>query len=263
MPPIEPPWLPAELATDLSILFRLVVAMVLGTLIGWEREAAGKAAGVRTHVLVALGAALFVALGDAMIERFASLPSQGAEIRADPLRIIEAVVTGISFLGAGTIFVSRGRERVEGLTTAAAIWTTAAIGIAGGLERYALGAGAALLVLVILRLMPLLPIEGGLLAALDRRRRRTCYGAATAARRRRRPRPTSDRQSGPLAGPAQAGTTSVASPRAWASAVSNTTGRSHRGSKPSRLRILRVSDHWTHRTGAWNVTYAAPVFSAR
>ena len=146
--------------TEVSILIRLVVAVVLGGVIGWEREAAGKAAGVRTHMLVALGAALFVALGDAVLERFALQRLSGADIRSDPLRIVEAVVAGVSFLGAGTIFVSHGRERVEGLTTAAAIWATAAVGIATGLERFALAVGATVLVFLILRVGWLLPFEG-------------------------------------------------------------------------------------------------------
>ena len=152
--------LPATIGTDLSILLRLAVAILLGGFIGWEREAAGKAAGVRTHMLVATGAALFVALGDAMLERFAAQQAAGTEMRADPLRIVEAVVAGVSFLGAGTIFVTHGRERVEGLTTAAAIWATAGVGIAVGLERYVLGAGAAVMVFLVLRVVLRLPIEG-------------------------------------------------------------------------------------------------------
>jgi putative Mg2+ transporter-C (MgtC) family protein len=146
----------ASLQTDLSILLRLLVALVLGAIVGWEREAAGKAAGLRTHMLVALAAALFVALGDAVLEHFAAQAEAGT-VRSDPVRVIEAVVTGISFLGAGTIFVSRGQQRVEGLTTAAAIWATAAIGIAVGLERFGLAAGSTLLVFIVLRLVPLAP----------------------------------------------------------------------------------------------------------
>ena len=148
------------LRTDISILFRLVVAIVLGGAVGWERESAGKPAGVRTHMLVAAAAALFVALGDAVLERFASQPVQGAVIQSDPVRIIEAIVTGVSFLGAGTIFVSHGRERVEGLTTAATIWVTAALGIAVGLERYVLALGCTVIVFVVLRVVRQLPFEG-------------------------------------------------------------------------------------------------------
>ena len=148
------------LQTDASILFRLVIAIVLGGVIGWERESAGKPAGVRTHMLVAAAAALFVALGDAVLERFASQSVQGAVIQSDPVRIIEAIVTGVSFLGAGTIFVSHGRERVEGLTTAATIWVTAAVGIAVGLERFPLAAGCTVIVFVVLHVVRQLPFEG-------------------------------------------------------------------------------------------------------
>ena len=148
------------LRTDASILFRLLVAIVLGGVIGWDRELAGKPAGVRTHMLVAAAAALFVALGDAMLERFASQSLHGATIQSDPVRIIEAVVTGVSFLGAGTIFVSHGRERVEGLTTAATIWVTAAVGIAVGLERFLLAAGCTIVVFLVLHVVRQLPFEG-------------------------------------------------------------------------------------------------------
>lgn len=160
------------LPLDLSILARLIASLVLGGVVGWEREAAGKAAGVRTHMLVAFGATLFVALGDALVQRFAVQQLQGAEIRSDPVRIIEAVVTGVSFLGAGTIFVTHGRERVEGLTTAASMWATTGIGIAVGLERYILAAGSTLLVFIVLKLIAMLPIEGDQQARIARERKR-------------------------------------------------------------------------------------------
>ncbi|HEV2121152.1 MAG TPA: MgtC/SapB family protein [Chloroflexota bacterium] len=137
--------------SDVSILTRLLASLLLGGAIGWERESTGKAAGVRTHMLVALAAALFVALGDQFLLTFGE---RGEIIQSDPLRIIEAVVTGISFLGAGMIFVSRGRDTVKGLTTAATTLTTAAIGITVGMERYVLAVGATALVLLILNLLP-------------------------------------------------------------------------------------------------------------
>ena len=144
MPPLVHP-------TDLSALARIAVALLLGGLIGWEREASRRPAGLRTHMLVAMAAALFVVLGDHVVDRFAAQPNN--VIQADPLRIIEAVVAGVSFLGAGTIFTSRDGshgERVQGLTTAASVWSTAAIGLAVGVERYALAVGATLLVLAVL-----------------------------------------------------------------------------------------------------------------
>jgi putative Mg2+ transporter-C (MgtC) family protein len=137
------------MSEDLQILFRLLVALLLGGVLGWEREAARKAAGLRTHILVAMGAALFVGLGELLIARFGHA---GDALRFDPLRIVEAVVTGVSFLGAGTIFVARGTQ-VHGLTTAASIWLTAAIGLAAGLERYVLAAGSTLLAWFVLRII--------------------------------------------------------------------------------------------------------------
>jgi putative Mg2+ transporter-C (MgtC) family protein len=127
-------------------LMRALVAIVLSGILGWEREAAGKSAGVRTHMLVGLGAALFVVLGELFVLRFGHQDL----MRFDPIRIVEAVVTGISFLGAGTIFVSKGDERVQGLTTAASILVTAAVGMMVGLRYYWLAAGVTLLVFVVL-----------------------------------------------------------------------------------------------------------------
>lgn len=141
--------------TDFNILLRLMVALVLAGILGWERERAGKAAGVRTHMLVGLGAALFVVLGELFVFRFRQYDQN---MRFDPIRIIEAVVTGISFLGAGTIFVSRGRDRVTGLTTAASIWATAAVGMTVGLERYVLAVGSTILIFIVLRVLSFLDV---------------------------------------------------------------------------------------------------------
>ncbi len=136
---------------DWNILLRLVVSLLLAGALGWEREAAGKPAGIRTHMLVGMGATLFVALGEIFVVRFAA---HGDVIRFDPARIIEAVVTGVSFLGAGMIFVAHRRhETVHGLTTAASIWVTAALGMVIGVERYVLAVGTTTLVLVVLRLL--------------------------------------------------------------------------------------------------------------
>jgi putative Mg2+ transporter-C (MgtC) family protein len=136
---------------DLNIVFRLFVALLLAGLLGWERESAGKAAGIRTHMLVGIGAAMFVVLGELFVLRYAEF---GQLMRFDPTRVIEAVVTGISFLGAGTIFVARARgEQVMGLTTAASILVTAAIGMIVALERYLLAITVAALVFGVLHVM--------------------------------------------------------------------------------------------------------------
>lgn len=148
---------------ELTILLRLTIAVVLAAALGWEREATGKSAGLRTHMLVAIGAALFAGLGHVLVDSFATY---GDRLRFDPTRVLEAVVTGVSFLGAGTIFVARGRGEVRGLTTAAAIWTTAGVGLATGLGRYVLAVGATALVFVVLRVI------GWAERAIERRRSR-------------------------------------------------------------------------------------------
>ncbi|MBQ8746931.1 MAG: MgtC/SapB family protein [Clostridia bacterium] len=111
-----------------TIAFRLLIATLLSGAIGFERGFRGRAAGLRTHILVCIGSALTVMVGIYATE---SLGYTGA----DPLRIAAQVVSGIGFLGAGTILV-RGKTMVTGLTTAAGLWATAAIGIACGIGFY-------------------------------------------------------------------------------------------------------------------------------
>lgn len=125
------------------ITLRLLIAATLGGLLGFEREQRGKAAGMRTHMLVALGAALFVLI-----------PQQAGISDADLTRVIQGVVVGVGFLGAGTILKSTNEETIKGLTTAAGLWLTAAIGIAAGLGREASAVLSAILALIIFYLMP-------------------------------------------------------------------------------------------------------------
>lgn len=125
------------------ILVRLLLAAVLGGVLGYERESQGKAAGVRTHMLVAMGAALFVLVPDL----------DGMAI-ADMSRVVQGIVTGIGFLGAGAIIKHRSEEDVQGLTTAAGIWMTAAIGVACGLGREATAVVSTLLALAVLAMLP-------------------------------------------------------------------------------------------------------------
>jgi putative Mg2+ transporter-C (MgtC) family protein len=145
------------LETELWILLRLAVAAALGGVIGFERELTGKHAGLRTHMLVALGSAMFMSFMDLLAIEGRPLAPEGPagnfRVQIEPMAVVTAIVTGISFLGAGTIFTSGREGRVKGLTTAASIWVTAAVGIAVGLERYLLAGGATLLVLIILRLL--------------------------------------------------------------------------------------------------------------
>ena len=104
------------------VVIRLVTAALLGGLLGAERESEGKPAGLRTHMLVGLGSALFVIA-----------PHQAGFAEDDLGRIIQGVAAGIGFIGAGTILKLTDREEIKGLTTAASIWLTAAIGIAAGI----------------------------------------------------------------------------------------------------------------------------------
>jgi putative Mg2+ transporter-C (MgtC) family protein len=146
--PITPPEAMSWEA-QLQVLGEVALAMLLGGLIGLEREAADKPAGLRTHMLVAGAAALLVGLGGAMVRHFATT-ADGDLIRGDPIRVIEAIIGGISFLGAGTI-LHRRADRVEGLTTAASILFAAAIGIAVALLQLVLAVGATTLALGVLR----------------------------------------------------------------------------------------------------------------
>ncbi len=132
-----------DLAQATRIVLRLMLAALLGGLLGMERENKGKAAGVRTHMLVAMGAALFVLI-----------PQQAGILPADLSRVIQGVVAGIGFLCAGSILKSEDEDRVRGLTTAAGMWLTAAIGMAAGLGREATAVISTLLALVILSLVP-------------------------------------------------------------------------------------------------------------
>ncbi|MES3015988.1 MAG: MgtC/SapB family protein [Pseudomonadota bacterium] len=125
------------------IVVRLLLAALLGGILGYEREQKGKAAGIRTHMLVALGAALFVLV-----------PQQGGMGIADMSRVIQGIVAGIGFLGAGAIIKQQREENVQGLTTAAGVWMTAAIGIACGLGRESTAVLSTLLALAILTLVP-------------------------------------------------------------------------------------------------------------
>lgn len=137
-----------------QILIRLLMAAVLGAVLGFEREHKGKSAGVRTHMLVSLGAALFVLS-----------PSMAGADEQALSRVIQGVVAGIGFLGAGTILKGNGKDasHVKGLTTAAGLWMTAAIGTSAGMGREATAVISTVLALLVLGSMPWLvdKLEGG------------------------------------------------------------------------------------------------------
>jgi len=111
-------------------IIKVIISIILGGLIGLERELASKPAGLRTHMLVAGSATLFVILGDFLVQYFVNGPLPNDVLRGDPIRIMQAIITGISFLGAGTIIFRGHRSAVEGLTTAASILFVSGIGMA-------------------------------------------------------------------------------------------------------------------------------------
>lgn len=132
-----------DVAQMTRITLRLLVAAALGGLLGYERELKGKSAGVRTHMLVAVGAALFVLV-----------PQQAGASLADISRVIQGLIAGVGFLGAGAIILGNQQVSTSGLTTAAGIWVTAAIGVAAGIGREATAVLAAFIALLILFVVP-------------------------------------------------------------------------------------------------------------
>jgi putative Mg2+ transporter-C (MgtC) family protein len=124
------------------VLLRLTMAALLGGLIGYEREAAGKAAGLRTHMLVSLGSALFVLV-----------PLQAGISVEDLSRVLQGIASGIGFLGAGAILKLNSEESIKGLTTAAGIWMVAAIGVAAGMGRESTAVIATIFALIILTVL--------------------------------------------------------------------------------------------------------------
>lgn len=126
-----------------QVVVRLLTAGILGGLLGFEREMKSKTAGIRTHMLVCIGAALFVLI-----------PQQAGATVADLSRVLQGLVAGIGFLGAGAIVLGNQGGSPKGLTTAAGIWLTAAIGVAAGMGRESLAVLSTLLALFVLALVP-------------------------------------------------------------------------------------------------------------
>lgn len=132
-----------DLSEFIILVIRLLMAALLGGLLGLEREQSGKAAGIRTHMLVCMGAALFVLI-----------PQQSGISDAEMSRVIQGVIAGIGFLCAGSIITRQDELAATGLTTAAGIWFTAAIGIAVGLGREQTAVLCTLLAWMVLYLVP-------------------------------------------------------------------------------------------------------------
>lgn len=130
---------------DIEIIKRLLIAVILSGLIGLERESHGRAAGLRTHILVCLGSTLITLTSIHIFEIYKGVSN------IDPARIAAQVVSGIGFLGAGTII--RSRASIRGLTTAASLWTVAGIGLAVGVGFYQGAYTTTLLVLITLFLL--------------------------------------------------------------------------------------------------------------
>lgn len=136
------------LLPEYEILIRLVLAALLAALIGVDREIKDRSAGLRTHMLVAVAAALFTVITAEIYARSTN--------SADPIRIIEAVTAGVAFLAGGAII--RGREHVSGLTTGAGLWLAGSIGVASGAGLYSIAVmGTVLAVLIITVLSRLKP----------------------------------------------------------------------------------------------------------
>lgn len=130
-------------AADITrVVLRLLMAIVLGAMLGYERESVGASAGLRTHMLVSLGSALFVLI-----------PLQAGMRIEDLSRVVQGVTAGVGFLGAGAILKSQHDGQITGLTTAAGVWLTAAVGVAAGMGREATAVLSAVFALVILSLL--------------------------------------------------------------------------------------------------------------
>ncbi|MGH3650641.1 MAG: MgtC/SapB family protein [Acidimicrobiia bacterium] len=133
------------MSLEWEVLLRVLLAGVLGAAVGFDRERTDKPAGLRTHMLVSMGSALFAAIGVLIVNR-----AMGDDdvVRLDILRVVAAVATGVGFLGGGAIL--RGDHRVRGLTTAAGIWVNAGIGLAAGLGQIILAIGATVFAVIII-----------------------------------------------------------------------------------------------------------------
>lgn len=137
---------------ELRILLDIAISVILGGLIGYEREEDDKPAGFRTNMIIAGASALFISLGRIIIDDFGEL-LESSSYGVDPIRMLHAVIVGVSFLGAGTILKSESNQRIRFLTTSATILMASGIGISVALKQYVLAVGTTLIVLVINRLL--------------------------------------------------------------------------------------------------------------
>lgn len=133
---------------QLWILLDVLIAAGLSGVIGFEREWAGKPAGLRTHMIIGGAAALLVSLGEILSNSYLDSAVSNL-VRTDPLRIVEAIIVGISFIGAGTVLKSERKQTIFYLTTAASILFSAGVGIAVSLKQYILAIGLTLAIFII------------------------------------------------------------------------------------------------------------------
>lgn len=131
-----------------KVVLRLLIASILGGLLGYERELKGKSAGLRTHMLVAVGAALFILV-----------PQQAGASPSDVSRILQGLIAGVGFLGAGAIMIGQKRDNETGLTTAASVWITAAIGVTVGIGFETTAVLSTFITLAILALIPKIVVK--------------------------------------------------------------------------------------------------------
>lgn len=136
------------LIQQLEILDMVLIAVVLGGIIGYERETSHVSAGLRTHMLIAASAAILVSLGTILSQTFLEALPVSA-LKVDPIGIFQAIIVGVSFIGGGIIFRDKDGEHVKNLTTAASILLTAGIGIAVALHQFYFAVGVTLLVVFI------------------------------------------------------------------------------------------------------------------
>lgn len=137
-----------DLLSQSYILLDVSIALILGGILGLEREWKQKPAGLRTNMIIAGSAALLVSLGRVVVSDFSSLAS-AESYGVDPIRMLHAVIVGVSFIGAGTILKSTSKTMVRYLTTSATILMAAGIGISIALKQYMLGAGATVILVII------------------------------------------------------------------------------------------------------------------
>jgi putative Mg2+ transporter-C (MgtC) family protein len=136
--------------SEFEVALRLAAAVAAGAVLGWEREAHNKPAGIKTHMLVALGSAAFMLAGLQLYEQLIARGDEGSDL----LKVLAGLIGGVGFLGAGSILRAHGE--VHGLTTASTIWTTSAVGVACSLGLFVLAGiavGLALLTLLVLRIL--------------------------------------------------------------------------------------------------------------